>query len=374
MPYIDYLDRLPAAAWAGIGAVAALVVLLLLARKLRHTRASRWITMLAVGLGLAWSAQGMWDVAVHRYEQAVIVASVLFVVFEAMMVSRMLKAHEYRGDRARRVRHVRAVWVIAVVMALVVALGEGWAQAPARLAIPLLVAYGWWTDLTSDDDPGERTQTSWIYTPHYMGLQWGLLRPGAADIRTIDRDRLVRRITRLAFARKHGAGWADSFLRRDVRLARLALSADDAVLRDAQLRLFRADRVLASIDEWDLPYSVAKAEDVPAPEPPPEPEKTIPTPPEQHPEKPVHVQPDKPADPPTVESATTRAERRAAATLLMRKSITPNRPQGMTAAELAAKLDPPLGLRTAEDIAAKVRAEVRGERINGHEVPAAVVG
>lgn len=243
------------AGWLVAAAAGVVTLLIVLAAGLRRsgrgTVASR-VTVLATVLGLAWSAQGMWDTAVRHYRQDVAVASVLFVVFEAMMCARMLRAHEYRHDRPRRVRHVRAVWVIAVAMALVVALGEGWAQAPARLAIPLLVAYGWWTDLTADDDPAHPWETSWRWPPRRIGLALGLLEPGERDARTGDRDRLRDRMTRLAFRERYGSAWLSSLLRRRYRLARLATVADADDLRAVSGRLDRAWRVFRSRDEWDI--------------------------------------------------------------------------------------------------------------------------
>src|SRR3982750_4015360 len=215
---------------AGVTALVLLVTLAALLRKLGRRDLSRTVTTLATVLGLAWSAQGMWDTAVHHYRQDVLVASVLFVVFESMMLARMLQAGRYRTDLERRAKHVRAVWLIAAVMALVVALGEGWAQAPARLAIPLLVAYGWWTDLTAGDDPDKKLTTSLRWTPRRLGLAIGMLEATARDAETIDRDSLRDRMTRLAFRSHHAPAWLNDVLRRPVRLSRLKTLAEDADL------------------------------------------------------------------------------------------------------------------------------------------------
>src|SRR5699024_3859414 len=123
---------------------------------------------------------------------------------------------------------------------VVVALGEGWTQAPARLAIPLLVALGWWTDLIAYDDPDARLETSWRWTPRRIGLALGLLEPGERDAMTIDRDRLRGRMTRLAFRKHHGWAWLNDVLRRGVRLQRLQTLADDADVREVRNRLARA--------------------------------------------------------------------------------------------------------------------------------------
>lgn len=329
---------------AGAAALVALVTLAVLLRKAAHRDLASLVTALATLLGLAWSAQGMWDTAVHHYRQDVLVASVLFVVFESMMAARMLKARQYRADRARRGRHVRAVWLIACVMAAVVALGEGWAQAPARLAIPLLVAYGWYTDLTAADDPAERLETSWRWTPRRLGLALGLLEPGKRDIEQVDRDALRDRMTRLAFRIHHAPAWLNDLLRRPVRLSRLKTLAEDADLSAVRTRLARM-----SVDLM-----------VPAPERPAQSSKLI-VPPARRIELPDsrRVQGEH-----RIGDAVLRgADLREDAVIRMYASVTEDRPRGMTAQELAALYTPPLGQRTAEGIAAEARKRMNGSAV-----------
>jgi hypothetical protein len=328
--------------WQAIGVVAllALIALALTLRRLRRYEAATVVTTLSTLLGLAWSAQGMWDTAVHHYRQDVLVASVLFVVFESMMLARMLKARQFRADLRRRAKHVRAVWLIACVMALVVALGEGWAQAPARLAIPLLVAYGWWTDLTADDDPDEKLKTSLRWTPRRFALAIGMLEPEARDARTLDRDRLRDRLTRLAFRHHHGATWLNDLLRRSSRLSRLKTLADDGDLHEVRTRLARMSVDLMAppaptrliIPERRIDLSAKLSERVQG----------------------VHAR-----DGQLLRGADLRRD----AVLLMRASVLSNPPRGMTIAELAAHYDPPLKQRTAETFAAEAR------KVNGHSLP-----
>jgi hypothetical protein len=319
----------------GMAGVITLTILAFLLRKLARNDLAGLVTGLATLLGLAWSAQGMWDTAVHHYKQDVLVASVLFVVFESMMLARMLKARQYRTDLKRRAKHVRAVWLIAVVMALVVALGEGWAQAPARLAIPLLVAYGWHTDLTAADDPDIKLETSWRWTPRRIGLALGLLEPGARDAVTVDRDNLRDRMTRLAFRIHHAPAWLNDALRRPTRLARLKTIADDTDLTAVRTRLARM-----SVDLMDPPKPERKSELIVPPA------RRIELPSDRRVQG-EHVTP---------EGATLRRDDlRQDAILRMRASMTPDRPKGMTAQELAALYSPPLGTRTAEQVAADAR-------------------
>lgn len=236
--------------WQVSGVAAALVVLIpsVVWVVTRH-RPDRWVNVLATVVGLGWSAQGMWTAAVHRYDVPVVLASVLFFLFEALLIGQMFRAHRVRADRRRRAPYVRAVWLIACVMGAVVALAEGWSQAPLRIAVPLLVAYEWWLGLTADDDPDTALSTSWRWTPRRVGLALGMLEPGERDAHTIDRDRHVRRMTSIAFRRRYDHPTVSALLRRPTRLARLALAGDDAMVADMRARLARADRVMTDAPE-----------------------------------------------------------------------------------------------------------------------------
>jgi hypothetical protein len=335
----------------------ALVALLVL-RVRAMGRPDRRVTALATVVGLGWSAQGMWDSAVHTYDVVPALAAVLFFMFEAFMVGNMLRAARYRTDRPRRARPVRFVWSLAVIMGVVVALAEGIEQAPLRLAVPLLVAWNWHLDLVADDDPAEHVATSWRWTPRRLGLALGLLEPGARDAVTIDRDRLTARLTALRFRQRYGAPWFGELVVRPRRIARLGLIADDEIVAESDARLARAARLFAAPEQPapkshpTMPDQPAPPVTVPAPKPEPKPAPTD-GPPPRRPQG-VHE-----IGGQLVRGPALRAD---AATRLM-ASVKPNRPRGMSAAELAALYTPPLGQRTAEDIAAEVR---RNLLTNGH--------
>lgn len=250
------------AAWDALGAVpwwavaAPLVVLqlgaVLLIRRLRQDRkpeAGRWarrVQILSTTLGLVWSAQGMYSAAIDRYDMSRVMAAVAFTVFEAMLVNRMIKASQYRGgDRRVRDRHVRWVWFFGVAMALVVAMAEGWEQAPARLAIPLMVVAGWYLDLTGDDDPDQVIETQWRWTPRELGLALRLLKRSDRDRKTVsqaEREDLLKRITALARKDRISPDWLNTALRRRERLAALLSdpAADPELIAEARVIVARA--------------------------------------------------------------------------------------------------------------------------------------
>jgi hypothetical protein len=336
----DVLDRLAGIDWPAVLLVAvpvalALVVVFALASKRRDRR----VALIATTIGLAWTAQGMWQAATTTYHVPALFAGVMFMLFETYMLSAMLRANRFRADHKRRDRAVRFVWSLAVVGGSVVALAEGWHQAPLRFVVPLLVAGNWYLDLTADDDPDERQPTSWRWTPRRLLLAVGALEPTKRDAMTIDRDRLTARMTMLSFRLIHGDPKVSDLLRRNVRLAKLALSADDAIVVDMHGRLARANGVLKP----PAPAKPKSALEIPRRE------IILPREGTQG----VHVR-----DGQVLRGTDLKAD----ALHLMRASMAADRPRGMTIAELAAHYDPPLKQRTAETFAAEAR------RMNGHDL------
>jgi hypothetical protein len=336
----DVLDRLAGIDWPAVLLVAvpvalALVVVFALASKRRDRR----VALIATTIGLAWTAQGMWKAATTTYHVPALLAGVLFLLFETFMLSAMLRANRFRTARKRRDRAVRFVWSLAVVGGSVVALAEGWHQVPLRFVVPLLVAWNWYLDLTADDDPDERQPTSWRWTPRRLLLAVGALEPGARDAVTIDRERLTSRMTMLKFRLTRGDSKVSDLLRRDVRLAKLALSADDAMVVEMHARVARAEGVLKP----PAPAKPKSTLEIPRRE------IIIPREGTQG----VHVR-----DGQVLRGTDLKAD----ALVLMWSSMSADRPRGMTIAELSAHYDPPLKQRTAETFAAEAR------RTNGHDL------
>lgn len=356
-----------------VPAVAVFVLVLAGSARKAHRRDAldRWVDALATMIGLGWSSQGMWDTAVHRYDVTPALALVLFFMFEAFLISQMLKAHRYRADRPRRGRYITAVWVVAAIMGAVVALGEGWAQAPLRIAVPMLVAYNWWLGITAEDDPAENAPTSIRWTPRRFLLWIKAIEPGKRDAKTIDRDRLAERMTLIGFRRDHAPKWTDPLGRRAYRLARMALDADDDLIVEVERRRARGDAFLAKSPALPAaaPTPVATAPkgipmmDLSSPRP-------VPAPPESTAR---YAEGGKlPQGATVVNGVVLRGSAlHQHATDRLIDSVSPDRPNGMSNAELVASYSPPLGQRTAESIAAAARrseeflARQAGRQING---------
>lgn len=337
----DVLDRLAHIDWPAVLLVAVPAALaLVIVFALTSAKPDRRVTLIATVIGLTWMAQGMWETATKVYLVPALFAGVLFALFETFMLGNMLRANRFRTDHARRSRPVRFVWSLAVTAGAVVSLAEGWHQAPLRFVVPLLVAWNWYLDLTADDDPAQQQRTSWRWTPHRLLLALGALEPGERDAHTIDRDRHVARMTTLSFRLKRGNAVVSDLLRRDVRLAKLALSADASMVADMHARLARAATVL---DPPAMPARPKSALEIP--------DRRLIIPREGT--QGVHVRDGR---------ALRGPDLRADALRLMRDSMAADRPRGMTIAELSAHYEPPLKQRTAETLAAEAR------RVNGHNL------
>jgi len=353
------LGLVPAASWVAVAAGAALLVLYIRVR--RSPRPSRVVIMLGTLIGLGWSAQGMWDTAVHTYNVPVILASVLFTMFEAFMVGSMMEAEFYRRDLVRRRPWVTTVWTLACVMALVVAIGEGWTQAPLRLSVPLVVALIWYRSLTADDDPAERRPTTIRWTPRRLALALGIIEAGRRDEREINRDRLRDSMVRLAFRERYAPRWLATLSRTKVRRARLATDATDGDLTAIAARLSRAAAVMAGTE---LPQETPPA--------PPAEQRRVEEkqPPAERPQRPV------PSGSDRVQGVHTRAGRTMRGTALKQDAIDLVKAKALSGqpisnAELAALYDPPLGERTSQTYGAAGRkaAADLAETVsqNGHQ-------
>lgn len=227
-------DALVVAAGAGLLAVLAWTV----RRAIRGGRPDRWVDALALFLTLAWSAEGMWEVATGDLHLGTAFAVPALLLFESLLVSAMLRAARHQRLHGNPGKHGRAAWVIASAAAAVVSLaGDSPAEVALRIAVPLLAVYQWWLGLTADGTTEELGRTSWRWTPRRLLLWAGAIEPGDRDALTIDRDRLVGRMTRLEYRRRAG-GWLTTH--RTARLARLSLDADDDVVAQVRRRVSRS--------------------------------------------------------------------------------------------------------------------------------------
>ncbi|GAA0936383.1 hypothetical protein GCM10009558_050200 [Virgisporangium aurantiacum] len=229
-----------------VGGLAVCVTLLawLVWRAVRSGRPDGWLARLSFLVGFAWSGEAMWEVATQKLRLSPVFAGFGFFLFEAMMATAMIRAERAHAERGRAGRHGRAVWLIAVVAGLIAAMaGDSAVEMGLRLAVPLLVAHQWWVGLAGDGVARPADAISWTWTPRRVLVAVGLARPGVTDLSTVDRERQVRAVAKVAH-RLHSTSWRWRWRRGwcQMRLRSLAMRADDAVLDAARARVERVWR------------------------------------------------------------------------------------------------------------------------------------
>jgi hypothetical protein len=243
----------------GVGLLALALAVYGLVRFARSHQRSRWVSVLAALVALAWTSEGLWEVARYTLGLPVGFAAFTFFVFEAMMLSAALQAEEHRRRHGAPGAAGRYVWVLALLTATVVALNASTGvEAVLRFAVPLAVAGLWWVSVTAerDSDTNEVRQrreqaaaareATWTVTPSTVLVRLGLRRPGAQTMteaeRAYRRRRMVVHADRLAAAgSKPAARWSAYRLRR---LARQATAEDVAVVRE---QVHRAAGIVATV-------------------------------------------------------------------------------------------------------------------------------
>jgi hypothetical protein len=76
--------------------------------------------------------------------------------------------------------------------------GDSVVEMGLRLAVPLLVAYQWWVGLAGDSTVRAPDAITWTWTPRRVLVAIGLARPGVTDLSTVDRERQVRAVAKVA--------------------------------------------------------------------------------------------------------------------------------------------------------------------------------
>lgn len=234
-------------------ATAFLVTSLWIAHKRKH--AARWVSNVASVTVLILTSEGMWEVIRGIDTIPLPVAISAFFVGEAMMISAAMRAAEKYAKTTVKDKETGEiltagdpgksgtfVWVLASVFGLIVALNSGWSIGfPFRLALPLLATYMWWIALT--DDGTSRPKGVWRWTPRKILVELGAIEASEKDVETVNRERLIRRMTRLARKLHNLPGDSKSRPRVVERLAKLALDADEAIVEEVHGRVLLAARI-----------------------------------------------------------------------------------------------------------------------------------
>lgn len=261
---LDLIRDQASALWAdhglalliGLGVIVVALVILSVFKIIRSRQRDRWIDGLAALVVLAWTSEGLWEVAYFTLGVPLGFSIMTFIVFEALMVSSALQAEQHRRRHPSPGPAGYFVWALAAATATVVALdATTLVEAVLRFTLPLAAAGRWWAGITAEreDDPPEvrqqreqarrRREATWGLTRRRALVALGVMRPGAETVHEAERERRIRRMVSAA-VRLYSAepeSWRGRRARRRLcNLARLATAHDITAVR---ARVDRATRV-----------------------------------------------------------------------------------------------------------------------------------
>lgn len=232
--------------WIMLGAALFTVLLVVVAVVVifRSDQRDRWVSGLTALVVLAWTSEGLWEVARHTLGLPIGFAVMTFFVFEAMMVSSAMQAERHRRRHGTPGPAGQYVWVLASLTALVVALNAATlVEAVLRFALPLAAAGLWWVGVTaerdSDDDEVRRRraeaqarrEAEWAITPTVVLVWLKFKRAGVVDVTAGEKERRIRKMVKAAD--RYATAGPDSRAGRRAgvklrKLARLAAATDVA--------------------------------------------------------------------------------------------------------------------------------------------------
>src|SRR5690606_32946291 len=156
---------------------------------------------------LAWTSEGLWEVARYTLGLPLGFAVMTFFVYEAMMISCALQAERHRKRHPSPGPAGRYVWVLACITATVVALNaSSLVEALLRFTLPLAAAGLWWVGVTAEreDDPDKvkqlreaeqaRREAVWAVSWRRLLVAVGVMRPGTQTLTGAERERRIRQM------------------------------------------------------------------------------------------------------------------------------------------------------------------------------------
>lgn len=254
--------------WADYGyalivGVAVLVVALVVTAVVKVARSrqrDRWVAGLTALVVLAWTSEGLWEVARFTLGLPLGFAVMTFFVYEAMMITCALQAERHRKHHPSPGPAGRYLWVLAGITATVVALNAAsLVEALLRFTLPLAAAGLWWVGVTAkrEDDPDEvkqlreaeraRREAIWAISWRRLLVAVGVMRPGAQTLTDAERERRIRQMVTAAdklHAATPGSRRANRALQRLRKLARVASANDIATVRARVARTTRIAEVV----------------------------------------------------------------------------------------------------------------------------------
>jgi hypothetical protein len=225
----------------GLG-LTVLVLGLLVRRAIKGGRPDKWLTVVSMVLGFAWSGEAMWKIATEKLHLAVGFAAGTFIVFETMLAVSMLRAERNQKVFNHPGKYGKGTWLIAAVMGTIASLsGDSLVEWALRLAIPLLVTKQWWDGMTGDGVTKPADAITWTWNWRRILVSLGLAKPGEQTLEAVDRERQILNIAKVAH-RLHTTEWKWRKAWFKSRLRSLSMTADDDMLDQARIRVERVWR------------------------------------------------------------------------------------------------------------------------------------
>jgi hypothetical protein len=245
--------------------LAVVVVVTAVVKVARSRQRDRAVGGLTAVVVLAWTTEGLWEVARFTLGLPLGFAVMTFFVYEAMMLTCALQAERHRKHHPSPGPAGRYVWVLASITATVVALdAASLVEALLRFTLPLAAAGLWWVGITTerDDDPDEvkqlrgaeraRREAIWAISWRRLLVAVGVMRPGAQTLSDAERERRIRQM--VTAADKLHTARPDSqrerrALQRLRRLARLASANDITAVRARVARTTRIAELVMPVTD-----------------------------------------------------------------------------------------------------------------------------
>jgi hypothetical protein len=249
-----------------LGVAAAILVLGLIIRIARSPQRDRWVGGLTALVVLAWTSEGLWEVANDTLGLPLGFAVMTFFVYEAMMITAALQAERHRRHHPSPGPAGRYVWVLATITASVVALNSATVvESVFRFTLPLAAAGLWWVGITAkrEDDPPEvraaREQLAtdrearWAISWHRILVSLGVMRPGRQTLTDAERERRFRQMLAAASRIRRSRPGSWNARRGERRLNQLTLLASANDIARVKSRVARAFRIADEIRSGDDP-------------------------------------------------------------------------------------------------------------------------
>lgn len=228
-----------------LGGATTLILTLVLLRRFRNTRVAKIGHFVSGPLVLAWEAQGVYQIAHHILGLPVPAAVLGAGLTGSVLITLGAQAHEHWQRHKVLGPNGRLMLMVALPMGLIVALSAHTSvEVGMRIAVPLLAYIVFRSRYMPDEPPGaERKRGTFRWTPHRIGVAWGLVDPTDADIAVVHRTHRIQLLVKLA-RKAHGARMPvlrDWYGRRLQRHAQLA---DDGMMAEVVAACTRAEMAL----------------------------------------------------------------------------------------------------------------------------------